>query len=477
MTAVIDHDITLKSKEESLRNVLSIKPQNAKVMSQLASLLVERSKTILAVHPKQAELLRNEAVEWAKHAIQIGPQRPFGYAALSVAARDWSERKQALLQAADLSPDQFRLARTGVLVRLLTEERDEESRNVTGTIGKASVKHPSRRALAASEMTLYHRIEEDLRVAWIEASTFSEKEQEFLSKQEFRLARFFRKKMPQGTSLPRARKHFMQCRTYASPNQGEMAAFWLATLPDDATPTSNVPAIAKCPTSYVVNLYSTFAARFDKLLVEQLQYQTPTKLRQLFDCILATMSENNKCFERVCDLGCGTGLSGLAFRDLVIQPQGSLVGVDLSSEMLEQAKVRGCYSELHVGDVETTLSKLHQTRRHTDIGLSSFDLILACDVFCYIGNLAGVFSVVATALDSAGYFCFSTELLLPSEDRRANASSPFRLHSCARFSHRQSYIEELGQKSGFETVEMRAMPIRKNQGQDVQGLLVVMQKI
>eukprot|EP00526_Cylindrotheca_closterium_P009842 CAMPEP_0113653844 /NCGR_PEP_ID=MMETSP0017_2-20120614/28817_1 /TAXON_ID=2856 /ORGANISM="Cylindrotheca closterium" /LENGTH=417 /DNA_ID=CAMNT_0000566907 /DNA_START=174 /DNA_END=1424 /DNA_ORIENTATION=+ /assembly_acc=CAM_ASM_000147 len=51
------------------------------------------------------------------------------------------------------------------------------------------------------------------------------------------------------------------------------------------------------------------------------------------------------------DLGCGSGCSGLAFRDCVTR----LTGVDISPEMIDRAKLRGCYDNLLVGDIETAI--------------------------------------------------------------------------------------------------------------------------
>ena len=86
-----------------------------------------------------------------------------------------------------------------------------------------------------------------------------------------------------------------------------------------------------------------------------LQYQTPAKLRHL---VVEVAHQSTSGV----DLGCGrTGLSGRAFHDLTTH----LVGVDLSPEMIEKAKITGCYTSLHVGDVESILTKgsyIHSAR-------------------------------------------------------------------------------------------------------------------
>jgi predicted TPR repeat methyltransferase len=226
------------------------------------------------------------------------------------------------------------------------------------------------------------------------------------------------------------------------------ARFWLATQADG----DSEFAIDRCPKDYVVNLYSTFADKFDNLLVDKLSYETPTKLRELVD---STAVATDQKWSSAADLGCGTGLSGLAFRDCV----DTLTGVDLSPEMIAKAKERDCYETLVVGDVASILGNENE-----------FDLVFACDVFVYIGNLAEVFTAAKIALKPDGVFAFSTENL----DEKAK--HPYALHACARFAHKRSYIESLASDNGFEIVKLRICPIRKNGGKDVSGLLAVFKK-
>ena len=163
-----------------------------------------------------------------------------------------------------------------------------------------------------------------------------------------------------------------------------------------------------------------------------------------------------KWAEKGVDLGCGTGLSGEAFRDCV----GHLTGVDLSPAMLEKARMRKCYDETVVGDCIGVLT-----------GNGDLDLILACDVFVYIGDLEDTFIAAYSSLSKNGLFAFSTELLAG-----ASSETEYVLHSCARFSHAISYIEKLALNSGFEICVHEVCVIRKNQGKDVQGSLSVLRR-
>ena len=55
---------------------------------------------------------------------------------------------------------------------------------------------------------------------------------------------------------------------------------------------------------------------------------------------------------RVADLGCGTGLQGP-----LLKAAGArfIYGVDVSREMLKEAKTKGCYDDLSESDMQTAL--------------------------------------------------------------------------------------------------------------------------
>jgi predicted TPR repeat methyltransferase len=259
----------------------------------------------------------------------------------------------------------------------------------------------------------------------------------------------------------RARTHFETCRARQTSHQ-ELATFWLATLQMDKGCEKISTEITRCPAKYVVGLYSTFAAKFDDLLLGQLDYQTPTRLRQLLDTVVVVHEKNKKNdkWHRAADLGCGTGLSGMAFSDIV----NHLVGVDLSPAMLKHAKKRGIYDDLIQGELTCIFDKNDDNQR--------FDLVFACDVFVYLGDLSRVFESLSKSLRvTSGLFCFSTEYMKEGDD---GSSRRFELHACARFSHKQSYIEGLCVEFAFEIVRLQICPIRLNQGKPVQGMLVIL---
>lgn len=201
-------------------------------------------------------------------------------------------------------------------------------------------------------------------------------------------------------------------------------------------------------------------------------YDTPMLLHQLVDSVVVGKDRKDSCWaEYGADLGCGAGCSGVAFRSTVKH----MTGVDLSPEMIDKARERGCYDRLVIGDVECILRRDgnsaeqecsdQSTKDREDV---MFDLIFACGVFVYISDLRSIFSSVRNSLAPGGLFAFSAELL------ESDAEEPFVLQSCARFAHRRSYIEGLAAEFGFEMRAMEASSIRMHEGRDVKGILTVL---
>lgn len=489
-----------------LRLKLQEKTQNARLMAQLSYLLQEQAKTFAdtEIPSVEREKLLRESLHWAKTAIDSKPDKPFGYAALSLqTCLSPSKRFQAIrdaLERADIgagSPQQHQLLRLQLQLRLLLEPRQEQAKE-SKTFGKASPKHPSRSDLTVHEWVLYHRLEKELVAAYesVQGSptiTHGESEEDYdlatparsnnnislsaLAKCDTKLGLFFRKRVPVKEQRTRAIHHLSRAEnayqeyiatettdenddteettTRSKESIAESLAvvqFWLGTLTENNR-------VTQCPASYIQGLYSgAFVDTFDTLLVEKLDYKTPTLLRTLLDETI-----RHKQWNRGLDLGCGTGLSGVAFRDCIT---ADWTGVDLSPGMVEQAEKRdNCYSEVRVGDVVDACSQFPG---------SSLGLVTACDVLVYFGDLKPLFMAVYDVLQALdGCFCFSTELMLQSDE----AASDFVLHECARFAHSKTFVEAVAKECGFTILALETAPcLRKNQGSPVAGLLGVVVK-
>lgn len=111
-------------------------------------------------------------------------------------------------------------------------------------------------------------------------------------------------------------------------------------------------------------------------------------------CAEALKSLETDLSAPIIDLGCGTGLSGLALRS-----EGFTVvdGVDLSVEMLNRAKSHGCYRSLDTIDLSEPLTALEGRYRHA----------VAAGVVSPGHAPASTILRVLEALPSGGTFVFS----------------------------------------------------------------------
>ena len=207
---------------------------------------------------------------------------------------------------------------------------------------------------------------------------------------------------------------------------------------------------ATAPHDYVVGLFDGCAAYFDRHLVDELEYKVPQDLHRavsgLVDC--------NRQKLDVMDLGCGTGLCGPLFRDMA----RTLVGVDLSPGMLAMASQRKLYDQLVTGDITKELHKYEE----------AYDLILAADVFIYVGGLDQVFKAISAALKPGGLFAFSIEAEEEDDD--------FVLRPTGRYAHSIGYIRRLAEVSGLREVRLEESVLRMDKGQPIDGYIVVMEK-
>ena len=200
------------------------------------------------------------------------------------------------------------------------------------------------------------------------------------------------------------------------------------------------------PPGYVRSLFDQYAHRFDEHLVGKLDYHVPELFREV-----VSAAAPDRHFD-ILDLGCGTGLCGVVFRTL----SRKMVGVDLSPAMIARAEARGVYDRLVTGDLTEAMRENGE-----------FDLILAGDVFIYVGDLEEVFAGAARTLRSGGLFAFSLE---------RHDGEGFVLRPSARFAHSLGYIRELSKLHGFAELQVREIAVRKEAADAVAGWLVLLEK-
>jgi predicted TPR repeat methyltransferase len=220
------------------------------------------------------------------------------------------------------------------------------------------------------------------------------------------------------------------------------AAYLLAAMESDR-------AVTEGNVGYVRDVFDAAAINFDKALVDDLHYVVPQKIRAHLDCIAPTQTT----FQRVLDLGCGTGLLAEAIGDRC----NEIFGVDISSKMVEIARSKGGYTHLSVESIDGYLHENEQI----------FDVIVAADVLIYIGELEPTFRQIYEALGHDGVFIFSLEY----------ASEPgFQLNPSGRFSYSQGYMDDLMERTGFETLRVEQTALRMEGSSAVQGMVYSLRK-
>ena len=176
------------------------------------------------------------------------------------------------------------------------------------------------------------------------------------------------------------------------------------------------------PRQYVEDIFNSYAQRYDNHLVNVLKYDAPIMLKKaLLDLGLA-----QRKYKNVIDLGCGTGLSGLEFRDIA----ETLIGIDLSEEMVRKAEQKNIYDQLYVDDIVGRLEILK----------TQFSLFISSDVFIYIGDLLPLFSCIKRHSTQNSLLVFSTE---HTDD------GDFILRNTARYAHSKDYILSIAKQQGF----------------------------
>lgn len=214
---------------------------------------------------------------------------------------------------------------------------------------------------------------------------------------------------------------------------------------------------ASAPQDYVKGLFDQYAGHFDRHLVDRLAYRTPSLLDGLLRAHL------HATVDAAIDLGCGTGLCGPFLRPLARR----LSGVDLSARMLDKARETGLYDELACADIVAFLEAAAP---------AGCDLLLAADVFVYVGDLARVFGAAARALRPGGWFAFSVEAL-DADDAGAGAQADYAITPSNRFAHTLAYVGRLAAQAGFASLETRAAALRREHGREVAGHLVLLRRV
>ncbi len=200
------------------------------------------------------------------------------------------------------------------------------------------------------------------------------------------------------------------------------------------------------PQHYVEALFDGYADQFDSHLVEALNYQAPRILGE-------RIAASGRRYAQALDLGCGTGLCGPHLRRLAAH----VTGVDLSGKMLDKARALGAYADLKQDDVIAFLQG----------AAGPYELVVAADVFIYVGALDEVFAQLARVMPLRGTFAFTVE---------AAEEGDVVLRPSLRYAHSESYLRRLAAEHGFAVTAIDKATVRQDQRQPIAGLFVGMER-
>ena len=127
--------------------------------------------------------------------------------------------------------------------------------------------------------------------------------------------------------------------------------------------------------------------------------------------------------------------------------------------MIEVARGRGTYDELAKAEIGDWLAAQAP---------ASLDLVLALDVFIYVGELERVFAAAAKALAAGGRFVFTIEALPEAGD--------YKLRAGGRYAHAPAYVEEAARCAGMRVAQSEAFDIRREAGRGVPAMMYVLER-
>ena len=153
---------------------------------------------------------------------------------------------------------------------------------------------------------------------------------------------------------------------------------------------------------------------------------------------------------RVLDLGCGTGTATLAVASK-LAGIGKVVGLDVSSKMLQEARRK--LSQSRLTNVEFMLGSAHELEYE-----ATFDVVFSTSAYHHFADKADIFRRVWQALKPDGCFCvqdFCNDfLLMRGLDFLGRLGE--RAHVGTTTSHQ---LKALYQNTGFTDVEVSAFKL------------------
>jgi len=243
-----------------------------------------------------------------------------------------------------------------------------------------------------------------------------------------------------------ARKHFELCLKN-DPYDHQGAFQQLAIIGIDKP--------LKVPESFLQKAYHMRAGRWDQTASYHGVETIAAMLEQILD---------DRVNLDILDAGCGTGLIG----QVVLSRAKQLDGVDMSEAMLEKARVKNIYNELHHEDLVSFMS-----------GRSGrYDLVTCVATLIHFNDLYPPFAAAATALRDDGLFVFT---IFPHEESDTGGIIDVVLPSegLARggcFAHSKDYISRIAEATHFAIEHIKQDVHEYNLGEPQMCLAIALRR-
>lgn len=146
----------------------------------------------------------------------------------------------------------------------------------------------------------------------------------------------------------------------------------MATDDQRSTPIDLSDAYALVTTDDHKRLYAKWADNYDETFAAQNRYRSPREIANLFVQVVPAQAR-----PEIADIGCGTGLVGQRLAELL--PGAQIDGIDISTQMLEQArtKIRPDKSPVYRNTIEADLTA------DIAIGHDSYDALISVGTFTH----------------------------------------------------------------------------------------------
>jgi predicted TPR repeat methyltransferase len=224
----------------------------------------------------------------------------------------------------------------------------------------------------------------------------------------------------------------------ANPHDGEIEHLLIALR--NTTPPERASDRA------IQHIYKNFAPSYDSRMVDDLKYAGPQRMQEAVRAAIGDFTNL-----AILDLGCGSGLTGAIFR----VHASSLIGVDLSQEMIELARARSVYDRLDLAEINAWLAE----------GEEQFDLIVSCDCLIYFGDLTDIVRAAHRRLKPGGVLGFSLEL---------GTREPFHLTDTGRYNHHPNHVRSAAASANMTVEQLNEAFLRMEYGEEVKGLFAVL---